>query len=42
LWHGHYNEGGGTCTVMAAQDAGLYEYMRTLDIRFSRGLFGKQ
>lgn len=42
VWHGHYNEGTGTCTVMAAQDAGLYEYMRTLDIRFSKGLFGQE
>lgn len=42
LWHGHYNEGSETCIVMAAQDAGFYEYMRTLDIRFSQGLTGRE
>lgn len=38
LWHGHYNESGETCLVMAAQEAGFYEYMRTLDIRFTKPL----
>jgi gentisate 1,2-dioxygenase len=35
LWHGHYNESGAPAMVMAVQDAGLHENMRTLDIRFS-------
>ncbi|MGA7932901.1 MAG: hypothetical protein WCA35_04925 [Kovacikia sp.] len=37
LWHGHYNESSQPAIVMAAQDAGFYEYMRTLDIKFSQG-----
>jgi len=37
LWHGHYNESGQPAIVMAVQDAGFHEYMRTLDITFSKG-----
>lgn len=35
LWHGHFNESDAPAIVMAAQEAGFYEYMRTLDIQFS-------
>jgi gentisate 1,2-dioxygenase len=42
LWHGHYNESGETCMVMAAQEAGFYEHMRTLDIRFTKGVTGRE
>ncbi len=37
LWHGHFNESGQPAIVMAVQDAGFHEYMRTLDITFSKG-----
>jgi gentisate 1,2-dioxygenase len=42
LWHGHYNESNETCIVMAAQDAGFHEHMRTLDIRFTKSLTGRE
>lgn len=42
LWHGHYNESNETCIVMAAQDAGFHEHMRTLDIRFTKALTGRE
>lgn len=43
LWHGHYNKSGKPAIVMAVQDAGFHEYMRTLDITFSKGgLLGEQ
>lgn len=35
LWHGHFNEFSQPAIVMAAQEAGFYEHMRTLDIQFS-------
>jgi gentisate 1,2-dioxygenase len=35
LWHGHYNESGHPAMVIAVQEAGFYEYLRTLDIRFT-------
>jgi gentisate 1,2-dioxygenase len=35
LWHGHYNESGKPAMVMAVQDAGFYEHMRTLNIQFT-------
>jgi gentisate 1,2-dioxygenase len=41
LWHGHYNESNETCIVMAAQDAGFHEHMRTLDIRFTKAATGR-
>ena len=33
-WHAHYNESDETAWVLPMQDAGLYTYQRTLDIRF--------
>ena len=35
LWHGHYNESGKPAMVMAVQDAGFYEHIRTLNIQFT-------
>jgi gentisate 1,2-dioxygenase len=35
LWHAHFNESSQPAIVMAAQEAGFYENMRTLDIQFS-------
>lgn len=34
-WHSHHNESGEPAWVLPMQDAGLYTYQRTLDIRFS-------
>eukprot|EP00471_Norrisiella_sphaerica_P009863 CAMPEP_0184503174 /NCGR_PEP_ID=MMETSP0113_2-20130426/51733_1 /TAXON_ID=91329 /ORGANISM="Norrisiella sphaerica, Strain BC52" /LENGTH=393 /DNA_ID=CAMNT_0026892621 /DNA_START=68 /DNA_END=1249 /DNA_ORIENTATION=+ len=34
-WHSHVNEGGEPGWVLPLQDAGLYTYQRSLDIRFS-------
>jgi gentisate 1,2-dioxygenase len=34
-WHSHHNETGEDAYVLPIQDAGLYTYQRTLDIRFS-------
>lgn len=34
-WHSHHNETGEPAWVLPMQDAGLYTYQRTLDIRFS-------
>jgi gentisate 1,2-dioxygenase len=42
LWHGHYNESSESCMVMAAQEAGFYEHMRTLDIRFTKAVAGSR
>lgn len=36
-WHSHHNETSEPAWVLPMQDAGLYTYQRTLDIRFSRG-----
>merc|ERR1712070_636394 len=33
-WHSHHNETGEQAWVLPMQDAGLYTYQRTLDIRF--------
>jgi hypothetical protein len=33
--HSHHNETGVPAWVLPMQDAGLYTYQRTLDIRFS-------
>ena len=33
--HSHHNETGTDAWVLPMQDAGLYTYQRTLDIRFS-------
>jgi hypothetical protein len=35
MWHGHYNESGADATLIAVQDAGLHNYMRTLNIIFT-------
>eukprot|EP00978_Attheya_sp_CCMP212_P012281 scaffold30492_cov47-Attheya_sp.AAC.3 len=35
-WHSHHNETGEPAWVLPIQDAGLYTYQRTLDIRFSQ------
>jgi len=35
-WHSHHNETGVPAWVLPMQDAGLYTYQRTLDIRFSK------
>ncbi len=35
LWHGHYNESGKPAMVMAVQEAGFYEHLRTLNIQFT-------
>jgi gentisate 1,2-dioxygenase len=35
LWHGHYNDSGKPALVMAVQDAGFYEDLRTLNITFT-------
>ena len=35
IWHGHWNESGKRAVVMAVQEAGFYEYMRTLNIVFT-------
>ena len=35
LWHSHHNETDHDAYVLPVQDAGLYTYLRTLDIRFS-------
>jgi gentisate 1,2-dioxygenase len=35
LWHSHHNETEHDAYVLPIQDAGLYTYLRTLDIRFS-------
>ena len=37
LWHSHHNESGFPAHILPIQDAGLHTYLRTLDIRFSRG-----
>lgn len=42
LWHGHYNDSNETCMMMAAQEAGFYEHMRTLDIRFTKAATGRE
>lgn len=34
-WHSHHNENDTPAWVLPMQDAGLYTYQRTLDIRFS-------
>ena len=34
-WHSHHNETNDDAWVLPAQDAGLYTYQRTLDIKFS-------
>eukprot|EP01041_Mallomonas_annulata_P010412 gene10412-21716_t len=34
-WHSHHNETGEAAWVLPMQDAGLYTYQRTLDIRFA-------
>ena len=34
-WHSHHNETGEQAWVLPMQDAGLYTYQRTLDIRFA-------
>jgi gentisate 1,2-dioxygenase len=36
LWHSHHNETSENAWVLPVQDAGIYTYQRTLDIRFSR------
>lgn len=36
-WHSHHNETDEPAWVLPMQDAGLYTYQRTLDIRFSTG-----
>ena len=36
LWHSHHNETNENAWVLPVQDAGIYTYQRTLDIRFSR------
>lgn len=36
-WHSHHNETDEAAWVLPMQDAGLYTYQRTLDIRFSKG-----
>ena len=35
LWHSHHNESDEPALVLPIQDAGLYTYLRTLDIQFS-------
>ena len=40
LWHAHHNESGFPAHILPVQDAGLHTHLRTLDIRFSRGLTG--
>ena len=35
LWHGHYNDSHRPAKVMAVQDAGFYEHLRTLNITFT-------
>jgi gentisate 1,2-dioxygenase len=35
LWHGHYNDSHKPAKVMAVQDAGFYEHLRTLNITFT-------
>jgi gentisate 1,2-dioxygenase len=35
LWHSHHNESDEDAIVLPMQDAGLYTYQRTLDIRFA-------
>lgn len=34
-WHSHHNDSNEEAWVLPMQDAGLYTYQRTLDIRFS-------
>ena len=34
LWHSHHNESDHDAFVLPLQDAGLYTYQRTLDIKF--------
>jgi gentisate 1,2-dioxygenase len=34
FWHAHYNESGVQAHIIPLQDAGLHNYLRTLDIRF--------
>lgn len=36
-WHSHHNESGVQAHVMPMQDAGLYTYLRALDIKFTHG-----
>jgi len=36
-WHSHHNESGVQAHLMPMQDAGLYTYLRTLDIKFTHG-----
>jgi gentisate 1,2-dioxygenase len=40
LWHSHHNESGFPAHILPIQDAGLHTHLRTLDIRFARGLAG--
>ncbi|MGI9231902.1 MAG: cupin domain-containing protein, partial [Methylocystis sp.] len=34
-WHSHHNESGADAHVLPIQDAGLQEFLRTLEIKFS-------
>ena len=36
-WHSHHNEAGADAHLIPIQDAGLHNYLRTLDIRFTHG-----
>jgi gentisate 1,2-dioxygenase len=37
FWHAHFNEGNQPSYVLPIQDAGLQNYLRSLDIRFTGG-----
>lgn len=37
MWHAHVNESGAPAHLFPVQDAGLHTYLRSLDIRFTRG-----
>jgi gentisate 1,2-dioxygenase len=41
-WHSHHNETEKPAWVLPMQDAGLYTYQRTLDIRFAENIHSKE
>ena len=41
-WHSHHNETDEQAWVLPMQDAGLYTYQRTLDIRFAEAVAGRE
>ncbi|HEY9775235.1 MAG TPA: cupin domain-containing protein [Planktothrix sp.] len=42
MWHSHHNESGQPAHLIPIQDAGLHNYLRTLDIEFSHANQGRR